>query len=161
MRYIVSGSKEGRAQMVNEARQLKTQGLGYHLIAKKLGYKRHQSIVQMLQVKVSNSGNCAKCNRRGEHLHRHHKDYLSNEIELLCAVCHRLEHIEKSTKFRADQLAEFINRSATMKEIKVKTGLKRTTIMRWAKRFNITLIHGRQGGLFRNERIARGMKVKA
>ena len=73
-----------------EARKLKNEGMSYSAIARLPHFNMsHQAVQRMItdQPKMRNS-KCPMCGRDCNCLHRHHTNYLKDEVVHLCPSCH-------------------------------------------------------------------------
>lgn len=88
-----SGPPERDPKLVEIVRTMKLAGLTYMEIGEALGFSR-QNAQQCLRPKIENDGRCTRCGVYQQHLHRHHPDYKSDVIELICISCHTKVHAE-------------------------------------------------------------------
>lgn len=74
--------------------RLKSEGVPYSKIAPEFGVSR-QAIQQLIRPKIDNGRICQNCGNEHPNIHRHHVNYETEEIKLLCPKCHRMEHVNQ------------------------------------------------------------------
>lgn len=71
-------------------RLLKSSGWTYRRIGKRYGLS-YQRVQQLISSKVITVKKCFRCGSTGK-ICRHHTDYMTDEVEILCHKCHRSSH---------------------------------------------------------------------
>lgn len=79
------------------AQALKAQGKTYSEIGSLLGVSRTRAMQYLMPPCNTTPGPCARCGRNSKHLHRHHIDYSTHVIQLICPSCHAREHNKPHT----------------------------------------------------------------
>lgn len=103
------GSPKGFRPLSKEradiARKMKVDGFTYQAIANKFGITR-QRVQQYLRPRTNMGESCERCGAQNVIRHRHHKNYETDECEILCVNCHAKFHAPATaTRNRAIALA--------------------------------------------------------
>lgn len=113
--------------------RLKSEGRSYASIGMVFGFSR-QRAQQYLVPKLSTIGVCKQCGFKGNSLHRHHADYATNIIELLCNSCHSRELWRE--KHEQNILFLINSPNLTLREAEDKLKISYTALIRAAKAIN-------------------------
>lgn len=80
----------------DEIRIMKQGGMTYQQIADSLPFDiTYQAVQQSITDAPKKSCDCLACGRFCKNPHRHHLNYIHDEVVYLCDSCHRREHVRK------------------------------------------------------------------